>query len=169
MGFATATSCRGFAATEGGLPRLQKTQLELLNSAQQSKWLRAHKFRGWTRNVDDEMPVSLNGMASIIGTATAATLVCLVVPTLVVAATTFYRLFLHPLARIPGPRLAAVSNAWYAYHIRDGHLFILGTTLHQIYGPVVRVGPNEVWFNSKDAFKSIYSEPPLSYLPPSVF
>ena len=35
----------------------------------------------------------------------------------------------------------------------------LGRTLHEKYGPVVRVGPNEVWFNSRDAFKAIYSKP----------
>ncbi|KAF4508220.1 hypothetical protein G6O67_004629 [Ophiocordyceps sinensis] len=29
-------------------------------------------------------------------------------------------------------------------------------TLHQKYGDAVRVGPNEVWFNSKEAFDQIY-------------
>ncbi|EME79872.1 uncharacterized protein MYCFIDRAFT_166309, partial [Pseudocercospora fijiensis CIRAD86] len=33
----------------------------------------------------------------------------------------------------------------------------LGRTLHATYGPVVRVGPNEVWLNSKEAFSKIYS------------
>ncbi|KAL5093405.1 hypothetical protein Trisim1_011209 [Trichoderma cf. simile WF8] len=69
----------------------------------------------------------------------------------------FYRLFLHPLSRIPGPRLAAVSNIWHAYHARNGRMFELGRTLHQKYGEVVRVGPNELWFNSPDAFDKIYS------------
>lgn len=67
-----------------------------------------------------------------------------------------YRLFFHPLARIPGPKWAAVSSVWYAKKVRDGRTFELGRTLHDQYGPVVRVAPNEVWFNSKDAFKSIY-------------
>lgn len=69
-----------------------------------------------------------------------------------------YRLYLHPLSRIPGPRLAAVTNCWYAYQVRNGRMLSLGKTLHKQYGPVVRVGPNEVWFNTKDAFRLIYSK-----------
>ncbi len=37
-------------------------------------------------------------------------------------------------------------------------MFELGKTLHKTYGPVVRVGPNEVWFDSVDAFKVIYGK-----------
>ncbi|KAK1573263.1 cytochrome P450 [Colletotrichum navitas] len=67
-----------------------------------------------------------------------------------------YRLLLHPLARVPGPRLAAISNVWYAWQVRNGRMLKLGKTLHKRYGPAVRVGPNEVWFDSADAFKHIY-------------
>jgi hypothetical protein len=69
-----------------------------------------------------------------------------------------YRLHFHPLSKVPGPRFAAISNLWHAYHVRNGHMLELGKTLHKRYGPMVRVGPNEVWFNSKEAFKRIYSE-----------
>ncbi|KAL6412087.1 hypothetical protein AUP68_04469 [Ilyonectria robusta] len=68
-----------------------------------------------------------------------------------------YRLVFHPLASIPGPRLAAISSIWHAYHARNGRMAHLGRTLHRRYGPVVRVGPNEVWFNTKQAFQAIYS------------
>lgn len=71
-----------------------------------------------------------------------------------------YRLFPHPLSRVPGPKIAAWSNVWLAWHARNGRVRELGKTLHRRYGPVVRVGPNEVWFDSKDAFKVIYSECP---------
>nr|A0A1B4XBI3.1 RecName: Full=Cytochrome P450 monooxygenase sdnT; AltName: Full=Sordarin/hypoxysordarin biosynthesis cluster protein C [Sordaria araneosa]BAV32164.1 cytochrome P450 monooxygenase [Sordaria araneosa] len=67
-----------------------------------------------------------------------------------------YRAHLHPLAAIPGPKLAALSSAWQAYHARNGRMLVLGKTLHAVYGPIVRVGPNEVWLNSPDAFRSIY-------------
>lgn len=86
-----------------------------------------------------------------------------VLGTALLLAVVVYRLFLHPLSRIPGPRLAAVTNCWLAYHVRNGHMLRLGKTLHNKYGPAVRVGPNEVWFNTKDAFRLIYSKP--SHLP----
>lgn len=69
-----------------------------------------------------------------------------------------YRLILHPLAQVPGPRLAAISNIWYAYHVRRGNSFRLAKTLHKQYGPAVRVGPNEVWFDSAEGFRNIYSK-----------
>lgn len=84
----------------------------------------------------------------------------LVLGTALLLAVAVYRLFLHPLSRIPGPRLAAVTNCWLAYHVRNGHMLLLGKTLHADYGPAVRVGPNEVWFNTKDAFRLIYSKLP---------
>lgn len=71
-------------------------------------------------------------------------------------AVAIYRLFMHPLAGVPGPRLAAVSNVWQARHVRNGRARALGRTLHAEYGPVVRIGPNEVCFNTAEAFREIY-------------
>jgi len=77
-------------------------------------------------------------------------------PALLPTVVILYRLFLHPLSRVPGPRLAAISNVWHAYYARNGRMLELGKTLHKKYGPAVRVGPNEVWFDSVEAFKAIY-------------
>ncbi|KAK0616175.1 cytochrome P450 [Immersiella caudata] len=68
-----------------------------------------------------------------------------------------YRLALHPLARIPGPRAAALSNVWLARRVRDGRMFEVGKEIHKRYGPTVRVGPNEVWSDSAEAFAAIYA------------
>lgn len=48
----------------------------------------------------------------------------------------FYRLYLHPLSKYPGPRLAAISSLYRAYHQtwRDGRLVEQLTHLHEIYG-----------------------------------
>ncbi|ATY60716.1 Cytochrome P450 [Cordyceps militaris] len=68
-----------------------------------------------------------------------------------------HRLFFDPFSRIPGPRLAAVSNIWFAYHTRNGATAAMAKKLHRRYGPVVRVGPTEVWFDTKEAFDQIYN------------
>ncbi|RYP86137.1 hypothetical protein DL769_000815 [Monosporascus sp. CRB-8-3] len=78
-----------------------------------------------------------------------------------------YRLCFHPLSKIPGPRLAAITPLWYAYHIRRSRLLLLGQELHNKYGPAVRIAPNEVQFNSKEAFQAIYGG--MGYLQKSDF
>ncbi|KAG8165682.1 hypothetical protein KVR01_004234 [Diaporthe batatas] len=86
-----------------------------------------------------------------------ASLAGLLLGTALLLALAIYRLHLHPLSRVPGPRLAALTNCWLACHVRNGRMLQLGKTLHARYGPAVRVGPNEVWFDTKDAFRLIYS------------
>ena len=65
-------------------------------------------------------------------------------------------LFLCPLARIPGPKSFAVSHLRLAYEDYKGTRTRKLNELHQNYGPVVRVGPNEVVFNSLTALRTIY-------------
>ena len=67
-------------------------------------------------------------------------------------------LFLSPLARsrIPGPKLFALTGLRLAYEDYKGDRSRTFLKLHQKYGPVVRVGPNEVIFNSTSALRSIY-------------
>ncbi|KAJ6027337.1 Trichothecene C-15 hydroxylase [Penicillium canescens] len=67
----------------------------------------------------------------------------------------FYNVFLHPLRGFPGPKLWAVSPLPAALNILRGmpHRRIL--ELHNEYGSVVRVGPNELAFAHADAWKDI--------------
>lgn len=48
----------------------------------------------------------------------------------------FYRLFLHPLARFPGPRLAAISRWYEGYYdvVQGGQYTSKIKELHKIYG-----------------------------------
>ncbi|KAI0415912.1 cytochrome P450 [Xylaria grammica] len=68
-----------------------------------------------------------------------------------------YNLNYHPLARIPGPKLAAVSNVPYSYWFLGGRQPFKIHDLHLKYGPIVRVAPNEVSFNTAASWKDIYT------------
>ncbi|KEF63876.1 uncharacterized protein A1O9_01854 [Exophiala aquamarina CBS 119918] len=68
-----------------------------------------------------------------------------------------YRLFLHPLSAFPGPRLAGATSLWKAYYQCTDSFAHQLMKLHEIYGPVVRIRPNELHFKSTDAFFDIYN------------
>ncbi|OHE94989.1 cytochrome P450 [Colletotrichum orchidophilum] len=70
---------------------------------------------------------------------------CLIFFYLVVKYT--YRMFLSPLASFPGPRVAGITKLYEAYHVllKNDWLENL-VSLHDQYGPVVRIGPNELHF-----------------------
>ncbi|KAK7993583.1 hypothetical protein PG989_006964 [Apiospora arundinis] len=67
-----------------------------------------------------------------------------------------YLLYFHPLARFPGPRLAAVSNLWYAYHRFSGRWPWAVERALRDYGSAVRIAPNELAFFTPQAFTDIY-------------
>ncbi|KAL9117373.1 MAG: hypothetical protein Q9187_006094, partial [Circinaria calcarea] len=86
--------------------------------------------------------------------------ICLVLPLLVFAGIVkaVYNLFWHPLAHFPGPRLFAVSRFPYAYCHVSGKLAVTFHELHQKYGSIIRVAPNELSFTEPEALKTIYAE-----------
>ncbi|KAJ7577378.1 cytochrome P450 [Mycena floridula] len=64
----------------------------------------------------------------------------------------------HPLARYPGPRLAILSKWWMMHCILiKGGRHKEFQRLHQIYGPWLRIGPNEISVNLPSAIPSIYN------------
>ncbi|KAI1822020.1 putative cytochrome P450 monooxygenase [Xylaria intraflava] len=67
-----------------------------------------------------------------------------------------YSLLFHPLRRFPGPlfyRVSLLPRAW--YHM-NGTLPFRVSELHKRYGPVVRIGPDELAFCSPQAWRDIY-------------
>lgn len=67
-----------------------------------------------------------------------------------------YRIYLHPLAHIPGPILPKLTSLWLHYHAYIGDEASTIHKLHQRYGPLVRVSPNEVDISDVDAVQPIY-------------
>lgn len=68
-----------------------------------------------------------------------------------------YQLFFSPLSNIPGPRLAAISDLWLTTHVLRLQQCKIIHQLFEIYGPVVRVGPNKVVFKDLTTSKSVYA------------
>ena len=70
----------------------------------------------------------------------------------------FYDVYYGPLSKHPGPKLWAFSAIPRARSIQQGRESSDLVSLHQTYGPVVRVGPNELSYAAAggDAFKDIY-------------
>jgi hypothetical protein len=67
-----------------------------------------------------------------------------------------YNLLFHPLRRFPGPKLAAISWIPKSRQTLKGKEMHWIVDLHAKYGEVVRAGPNELSFNSAEAWKDIY-------------
>ncbi|KAK1760308.1 Isotrichodermin C-15 hydroxylase [Echria macrotheca] len=67
-----------------------------------------------------------------------------------------YRVFLHPLAKYPGPLLAKLTDAYMLYHAWKGDRHLEFWRMHEKYGKFVRFGPNSLSVNSNTALKEIY-------------
>jgi cytochrome P450 len=67
-----------------------------------------------------------------------------------------YTVFFGPLAKFPGPPLAAASYVPYAFHLADGTLSEWIKELHEQYNSeVVRISPNDLSFICASAWKDI--------------
>ncbi|KAI0471291.1 isotrichodermin C-15 hydroxylase [Xylaria cf. heliscus] len=67
-----------------------------------------------------------------------------------------YNLYFHPASKFPGPKLAAISNIWYAYHWLTGRWPWKMEQIIKKYGTVVRIAPNELVFSTPQAITDIY-------------
>ncbi|KAF5019939.1 hypothetical protein F66182_8036 [Fusarium sp. NRRL 66182] len=66
-----------------------------------------------------------------------------------------YNLYFHPLRKFPGPKLSAISIIPYIRMFLSGHSHREIRELHQKYGPIVRIGPNDLSLNHPDAMKDL--------------
>ncbi|KAK8018796.1 hypothetical protein PG991_007986 [Apiospora marii] len=79
-----------------------------------------------------------------------------VLAALALIAQTLWRRRFHPLRAIPGPWLNSVTEIPAALALVKGDQHIYYQSLHERYGPVVRVSPNELSFLSTEAREEIY-------------
>ncbi|KAI3325966.1 cytochrome P450 [Xylariaceae sp. AK1471] len=64
-----------------------------------------------------------------------------------------YNLKFHPLSKYPGPKIAAVSNIWWALNSISGRYpWVIEEALRR-YGDVIRIAPNELVFLTPQAAK----------------
>ncbi|KAF8579798.1 cytochrome P450 [Ramaria rubella] len=70
----------------------------------------------------------------------------------------FYFLFLHPLADVPGPKLAALTDIWKTQAVFRRKFSSSLRKEHAKYGDVVRIGPNEVSIISPEDVATIYGQ-----------
>ena len=61
-----------------------------------------------------------------------------------------------PLRNVPGPFLASITKLWVFKKQRDFKRPFVDMGLHQKYGPIVRIAPNEVLVSSPKSFRTIY-------------
>ncbi|KAI1381331.1 benzoate 4-monooxygenase cytochrome P450 [Hypoxylon crocopeplum] len=67
-----------------------------------------------------------------------------------------YNLFFHPLASLPGPKLYAVSPIPISWSRLNGASPFVFAELHEKYGPIIRVSPDEVSCTGLNAYKDVY-------------
>ncbi|KAF2792945.1 isotrichodermin C-15 hydroxylase [Melanomma pulvis-pyrius CBS 109.77] len=68
-----------------------------------------------------------------------------------------YNLYFHPLSKYPGPKPWIVSRIPYLVCMNSGRLPFKIKELHDEYGPVVRLGVDELSINDARAWKDIFN------------
>ncbi|KAF5579169.1 cytochrome P450 monooxygenase monooxygenase, partial [Fusarium subglutinans] len=69
-----------------------------------------------------------------------------------------YRLLFSPLAKFPGPKIAASTHLYESYYDywKQGQYYKVIQRMHEKYGPIVRVTPDELLINDPDFYDTVY-------------
>ncbi|OTA89154.1 hypothetical protein M434DRAFT_79664 [Hypoxylon sp. CO27-5] len=79
--------------------------------------------------------------------------------TLLFSSIAIHRLFYHPLAKFPGPKLAAITRYVEAYYdvVCGGQYEFQIMKMHEKYGPIVRISPYELHIHDANFFDKLYN------------
>ncbi|KAH7348389.1 cytochrome P450 [Rhexocercosporidium sp. MPI-PUGE-AT-0058] len=71
----------------------------------------------------------------------------------------YYRLYLSPIADIPGPKLAAITRLYEAYYdlYLGGKYTFKIIELHKQYGPIIRISPWEIHISDPEFYDTVYA------------
>lgn len=72
---------------------------------------------------------------------------------LFIAGTAIYNITFHPLAKFPGPKLRAAFDFPFYWSSCTGDASAVTKALHDQFGHVVRVSPNQLSFSSAQAWR----------------
>ncbi|QSZ35469.1 hypothetical protein DSL72_008339 [Monilinia vaccinii-corymbosi] len=71
-----------------------------------------------------------------------------------------YRLYFSPIAKFPGPKLAAAS-LWYEFYYDvwlEGQYTFKIRELHRVYGPIIRISPHQLHVYDPVFYEELYSQ-----------
>lgn len=67
-----------------------------------------------------------------------------------------YNVYFHPLRKYPGPLLNAATRIRWSYQVISGQSQFTLSKLHDQYGDVVRIGPNELSYTNSKVYKEVF-------------
>jgi cytochrome P450 len=100
-------------------------------------------------NMDSPVVPSSIGLVVIVSTLSLVYLLCIAI----------YRLYFHSLSQIAGPWYAALTH-WYQFYfdvVKRGRFPWELERMHKQYGPIVRIGPNEVHIVDPEFYNVLYA------------